>query len=292
MAARPLYRLYRNTKNRLQHTRSWLSRGFFLVLGWAEALLSENRYRSARRDREWLAQYHARFGTAPRYALETAHPVARDTVDHQLPRGAIRDNSTHPPFNRALYAQLGRSTGVRLLDLGCAGGGFVRSILADGNIAVGLEGSDHPRAQGLGEWRTCPLHLFTCDITRPFTLRETNGALARFEVVTMWEVLEHIPAEQLDALIANIAAHLVPGGLFIASVDQTPDINPLTGAVYHATLQDRAWWTERFLRHPFRVVERHHFRTRDFVRGNGVGLKSWAPELGDGFHLVLERTAD
>lgn len=284
---RALYRTYRTLKNRLQGKRGLLTFVFFRLLRVAEYLLSENRKVNPLLDQQWKVEYETRYPEGPLYELKTAHPVAVGTTDHQLPRGAIRDSTTHPDFNKALH-KLFPGTGFRLLDLGCAGGGMVRSFLQERIEAVGIEGSDHPRRLGLGEWRRCPHHLFTADITEPFELVRRGDHGVRFDVVTAWEVLEHIPEHQLTGLIRNIVRHLRPGGYFIASVDQTPDVDPLTGAVYHQTLQPKDWWLAQFARHGFHQLKAHPFRTQDFVRGNAVGIKDWDPAAGDGFHLVLQ----
>lgn len=76
--------------------------------------------------------------------LETDHPVAISSNDTKYPRGSKNDNSIVPRFNHKLYQFLGVQTRLRVLDLGCAGGGFVRSLIDDGHLAVGLDGSDYP----------------------------------------------------------------------------------------------------------------------------------------------------
>ena len=285
-AKRALYRTYRTLKNRLQGKRGLPTFVFFRLLRVAEYLLSENRKVNPLLDQQWKVEYETRYSKGPLYELKTAHPVAVGTTDHQMPRGAIRDSTTHPDFNLALR-KLIPGGGFRLLDLGCAGGGMVRSFLQEGAEAIGIEGSDHPRRLALGEWRRCSHHLFTADITEPFELADQTGKEVRFDVVTAWEVLEHIPEHQLTGLIRNIVRHLKPGGYFIASVDQTPDVDPLTGAIYHQTLQSKDWWLAQFARQGFRQMDTHPFRTQDFVRGNAVGIKDWDPAAGDGFHLVL-----
>jgi hypothetical protein len=102
--------------------------------------------------------------------VRTDYPVADDSPDHLRPRGTAFDNSRNRRFNRklsALYCGLDRP--IRVLDLGCAGGGFVCDCLTDGQVAVGIEGSDYSSRWGRAEW---PLlggrALFTADITRPF----------------------------------------------------------------------------------------------------------------------------
>lgn len=127
----------------------------------------------------------------------------------------------------------------------------------------------------------------TADITVPFRVRTRDGAELRVDCVTAWEVLEHIPEDKVDALAENIVQHLRPGGIFVASVAQFRDEDPLTGAVYHVTLKSRDWWLERFARHGLVEVDDHPFETGDYVRGHGGGVKDWDPADGDGFHLVL-----
>ena len=52
-----------------------------------------------------------------------------------------------------------------LLDIGCSGGGFVRDLLDDGHIAIGLEGSDYSKKSRRAEWAIIPDFLFTADVT-------------------------------------------------------------------------------------------------------------------------------
>jgi len=111
-----------------------------------------------------------------------------------------------------------------------------------------------------------------------------------FHCITAWEVLEHIPTEKLSTLIDNISHHLEPDGIVVVSVDTAPDSNPVTGAVYHVTLQPKNWWLEQFARAGLVECERHPFTTRDYVRGHGMGLTDWDPADGEGFHLVLRRS--
>jgi hypothetical protein len=89
----------------------------------------------------------------------------------------------------------------------------------------------------------------------------------------------------------NIARHLTPDGIFVASVDTAPDTNPVTGAIYHVTLQPKSWWLEQFNKVGLVEVREHLFTTRDYVRGHGMGLTDWDPADGEGFHLVLRRAS-
>lgn len=223
----------------------------------------------------------------PAIALFTDNPVAFYSSDHQHPRGVANDNTRHPRFVLATERVLGR--GLRVLDIGCAGGGLVLDFLKRGHVAIGLEGSDYAVKQQSGSWPLIPFNLFTCDATQPFTLRE-QGAPLRCDLICAWEVLEHIPEDRLAGLLANIANHLKPGGLFVASVATFPDFDAETGAVWHVTIQDRAWWTARLEAHGLEVIDSPYV-TLDYPRGsgnpgmNGIDWDAAAnPDMG--FHIA------
>jgi 2-polyprenyl-3-methyl-5-hydroxy-6-metoxy-1,4-benzoquinol methylase len=289
---RGAYRAFRRTKQTfVTRTPDALSRAFFRCLAVAERAASGRRLSELDRiERDaWKVEYVRRFGTEPLYHVSSDHPVAVETADHKWPHGTLHDNSTNPRFNLKLYDYFGHRPDLTLLDLGCAGGGFVRSVLADGFTAVGIEGSDVSRNLRSAEWETCPQHLLTADIAAPFQITAADGAPMRFHGITAWEVLEHIPEGRLDALLDNIARHLAPEGIFVASVAVFPDANPITGAVYHVTIHPKPWWLARFAAAGLVEAAGHPFRTGDYVRGHGRGLTNWDPADGDGFHLVLRR---
>jgi len=74
---------------------------------------------------------------------------------------------------------------LKILDMGCSGGGFVRNCLDDGCLAIGLEGSDYSKRHRRAEWRVIPEYLFTCDVTASLKLLiETMASQGRFSL--MW----------------------------------------------------------------------------------------------------------
>lgn len=215
--------------------------------------------------------------------LEADRNVAISSPDHVCPWGTKHDSSTNPLFNRKLYALYPDPRRVlRVLDLGCSGGGFVRNCLDDGCFAVGLEGSDFSQKNRRAEWRTIPERLFTCDISRPFHLYDASGGTRvplQFDVITAWEVIEHIAEADLAQVAANVATHLAPGGLWILSVSPIEEV--IQGVRLHQTVQPQAWWLQKFEALGF--VNRddfiRYFNTQ-FVRGPKNG--------GPGsFNLVL-----
>ena len=286
------YRRYQSVR-RFFSTRppDAMSRFFFWWRSQMEQVLSTRRLTKLDvvERRLWKAVYFQRFGTSKLYAVDTDRPVAFDSDDHKWPRGTAYNNSLNRNFNLKLYATFNFRSDLRVLDLGCSGGGFVKSILEDGYVGIGVEGSDFSRKLRSGEWDTCPHHLLTCDITSRFDLRDVAGKPLRFHCITAWEVLEHIPSVALPNLIENIARHLEPDGIFVGSVDTAPDSNPVKGAVYHVTLEPKAWWLEQFARVDLVEWPDHPFETRDYVRGHGMGLADWDPADGYGFHLILRR---
>ena len=291
-ASRLVYRIFRRLKaGALESSSPAVSRAFFRFHELLDRVLHRARKldRIQRVERELYKQiYLLRHPEGSGFEVKSDHPVAVDSDDHLEPRGTIYDNSRNDRFNPKLYQFLGFKSDLKVMDLGCSGGGFVRSVLDDGYTAIGLEGSDASKRARSAEWDTCPHHLFTCDVSRPFQVLDHDGKPAHFDVITSWEVLEHIPESRLPCMIDNIAKHLVPGGYFIGSVALFPDANPLTGAVYHVTLQPEPWWLEQFARVGLRPVEGHPFQTADYVRGHGLGFSEWDPADGDGFHVVLQ----
>ncbi len=177
--------------------------------------------------------------------LETEHTVAYKSPDHLVPWGTKYDNSTHGKFILHMEERIGASVPGRCrrsLDLGCSGGGLVYDFLRLGWVAVGLEGSDFSLKHGRAHWpELAGKHLFTCDIGKPFRVLD-GEALHQCDLITMWEVLEHIRAEELPTLFENILKHLQPGGYFVASTTSEPDIHD--GVDLHQTKLTNAEWRQ------------------------------------------------
>jgi SAM-dependent methyltransferase len=226
--------------------------------------------------------------------INTDHPVAIYSDDHKFPRGVSNDNSRHPRFVRAV--EDGFKGKVRHLDLGCAGGGLVLDFLLRGHRSAGIEGSDFAKREQRAEWRVIPHHLFTADITKPFSFNAVDGSRAAFDVITAWEVLEHIPEEALPGLCANLRENLSEDGIFVGSIATFEDRDPETGAIWHVTVKPRHWWLEVFSMHGLEPVE-GLFHGRDYVRGAGnprvgpSGRWDWDAERNPemGFHVTLRK---
>lgn len=222
-----------------------------------------------------------------RVFIETEAPIAWESPDHLQPCGTAHDNSRNARFNAKLYrlyADLGRP--LRLLDLGCSGGGFVRECIDDGCLAVGVEGSDYSARMARAEWGVLGgRFLFTADITRPFRVMavwDGTPSMLSFDVITGWEVLEHIARSDIAAVCANIRSHLGETGLAILSISGVPHV--ANGVELHQTVENRSWWLEVFrtngLHHQDHLVA---YFGGQFVRGPRQNTPG-------SFHLILAAT--
>lgn len=185
-----------------------------------------------------------------RLSLATKHPVAFHSPDHLFPTGTKNDNSTNRLFVLMLIHILKKSFGkiqLHTLDLGCSGGQLVADFRALGVVAAGLEGSDYSLRHKRANWKDLAnTALFTCDITKPFTLKK-NQRPFQAQLITAWEVLEHIHTRDLKQLFTNIEHHLAPGGFFIASTSNNSDMQ--NGVELHQTQMTATQWQNWIQKH-------------------------------------------
>lgn len=228
----------------------------------------------------------------PGVEVETQHPLAIKSDDHRFPRGTKNDNTRYPRFCYKCEEVFKKP--LRFLDVGCAGGGLVFDFLSRGHFAIGIEGSDYSLRCQRAEWPLIPMHLFTCDVTKPFSIKsQLAGEVLKFDIISAWEVLEHIPECALPQFFGNVLNHLADDGFFVASVATFEDKDLKTGAVWHVTVRPQDWWLRMVGDLGF-VPAREVFDARDFPRAPG-GAPSISLDLNAeidrtrGFHLVLKR---
>lgn len=218
--------------------------------------------------------------------IETEKPIAYDSPDHIQPHGTADNNTTKAIFNRKLYRLIPAGE-VRLLDLGCSGGGLVKSILDDGGFAVGIEGSDYSLRHKRAEWATIPGNLFTADATVPFQLSRADEDGARtpltFNVFTAWEFFEHITEAGVPGVVENILRHLAPHGIVMASIATFPDV--VNGVVLHQTLHMKPWWVRTFER----MGLRHQ---PDIEKYFGFDMLNGLPLEDTSFTIAMSRAGD
>ena len=197
--------------------------------------------------------------------LETEYPVAYESNDHIVPHGTVRDDTRYPRFIHACEMYFKDITKLAFVDLGCSSGGIVLDALLRGHEAVGLEGSDESFKQQRAQWRVIPKNLFTCDVTKPFVLKK-DGSRKEFDVISAWEMLEHIKEDDLDGLLTNIKVHLKSGGIFVGSIANWDDIDEETGVNWHVNLHPYEWWAEKFREAGFEIIT-EKFSPYDMARG-------------------------
>jgi len=128
-------------------------------------------------------------------------------------RATFRDRLRHLPAP---------APGARLLDVGAAAGYFVEQARIAGWDAEGVEPS---------AWAATYAREQLQQPVREATLESAEYASESFDLVTFWEVIEHLP--QPDAFLKEVARILRPGGTIAFS---TPDSGSLA-----ARLSGRRW---------------------------------------------------
>lgn len=224
--------------------------------------------------------------SSTKIVIETNKAVAFDSPDHLEPWGTAQDDSTNPAFNTKLHYWLPPQF-IRVMDIGCSGGGFVKSIIDQGCFAVGIEGSDYSKKMRRAQWATIPDNLFTSDATAVFQLYEIGAEAVRHplkvNVITAWEFIEHIREEDLPKVMANIDRHLSPDGVVIMSV--SPNEEVINGITLHLCVHGREWWVTKFDQLGYTCHEKAvNFFGNDMVR--------WEQNAPGSFHVVLTRKGE
>jgi 2-polyprenyl-3-methyl-5-hydroxy-6-metoxy-1,4-benzoquinol methylase len=140
--------------------------------------------------------------------------------------------NTHAPTIRECYLRTAKSqvrliqkyaSGTNLLDIGCAQGFFLFSASKAGYTTRGIEISQDAAAYAIKE--------FGLDVeAKPF--EELRFPESSFDVVTLWQVLEHVPYPL--TVLKEVYRILKPGGLIVAS---TPNIEGIPAKILR-----KKWW--------------------------------------------------
>lgn len=232
------------------------------------------------------------FNAASFFELKTDHPIALGSNDHINPDSTTEGVSRPTLFVQDCIRVLGSH--MKILDLGSGAAGLVFEFAMNGVPAVGIDGSDFCRINRVGYWPLLPNNLFTCDITKPFSfVSQGTEAVTTFDVITMWEVLEHIAEPELAGLFVNIARHLGNEGYFIGSVSIVEYVDS-AGSPYHVTLKPRDWWKAKFIECGLVMLDTHPFNEKLFCRGNGPRFQdfhNYALQPNEGFWFVAQKAS-
>ena len=152
------------------------------------------------------------------------------------------------PERKRLFAELVGGPGKRVLDLGCRTGALTRAY-SEGNDVTGVD--IDREAMAMAE-RDLGIRTVWADVDEPLPF--DDGA---FDVAVAGELLEHV--RHPDALVAEVARVLAPGGTFVAS---TPNAFRLK-----SRLRFLAGKVPEFADDPTHLRIYHEDMLRDLFRG-------------------------
>ncbi len=206
--------------------------------------------------------------------LVTDFPVAINSLDHIHPWGTKNDNHTSQGLIEEVETYFGNRK-INFMDMGCAGGQFAVDFHNRGHRSVGLEGSDYSLVNKRVSWASLANEvLFTCDVTKPFQLLNDSQPL-KFDMITSWEVLEHIRRDDLGQVFKNVLNHLKDDGVFCASVSSS--FSPVdNGVELHETILPKGVWLSEILPEFFNVED---YPFKNYVRPDVVAA-------GSSFHFL------
>ena len=215
--------------------------------------------------------------------VKTDHPVAYESPDHIMPWGTKRDNSTNLDFIREVLQEylehfLDVKNNPNVLDLGCSGGQMVMDFVNHHCLAVGLEGSDYSVVHQRANWpEYYNKHLFTADVTKPYSVYNRDERVY-FDLITAWELVEHIAPTDIEVLLEQISDNLKPGGKFIASVSTRPDV--IEGVVLHQSVFPKEQWLNTILPP---LCEKYNLEIHEYP------YKHKVRQDGGSFHIMLKK---
>jgi len=144
----------------------------------------------------------------------------------------FKARNTHVPTIRESYLRTAGSqvhliqryaSGTNLLDIGCAQGFFLYNASKAGYTTKGIEISQDAAEYAVKE--------FGLDVEAK-SFEELRFPENHFDVVTLWQVLEHVPYPL--TVLQEVHRILKPGGLLVVS---TPDIGGIPAKILR-----KKWW--------------------------------------------------
>ena len=164
--------------------------------------------------------------------------------DDVIERHGTYNLAEHSPGFKAVLAHAGRLAalrGGRSLDVGC-GVGFVVELLGTGAFGMRSEGCDISRvavaraSERVGAGR---IALIEHD-----TLPYADGL---FDLVTCFDVVEHLDEAHLPAFRDELRRVLKPAGTALLSASTRPaGTTDLNGENVHRTIRPQEWWIGLF----------------------------------------------
>jgi len=182
----------------------------------------------------WNRRWHAPYGRTLRAPTRIARVVARNLPKIVGPFGLQGNNSTrHFEYPWAYYA-VPTSRGVSVLEIGGAVSGFQFTIAKTGASVTNADPAEHYYGNYIPVTASSMKRLnraFGTDVTL-FNgyVEEAQFGNGQFDVVYSISTIEHIPPDELPALVQEIDRVLAPGGSLVLTVDLFLDVTPFAEA--------------------------------------------------------------
>lgn len=153
--------------------------------------------------------------------------------------------------------------GKTILDYGCGAGDFLQHMQKNGYVVTGME--PNPKANEISKSKIGNENVVDCEL---------KDIKQKFDIITMWHVLEHIP--NLNEILTELKNHLNPGGTLIIAVP-----NHLS---YDAIHYGKLWAAYDVPRHLW------HFNpdsVKTLMNKFGMKIENISPMKLDAFYVSL-----
>ena len=124
---------------------------------------------------------------------------------------------------RAAVGYVLSSAKGEVLDVGCGHNQFAAALRGAGVAAMGVD-------------FVCP----NADIIAP--AHDLPFADGRFDILTCFDVLEHLLPDEVDAVLAEFAR---VSSRYVFSISTVDSVNRVNGETLHPTVRPKQWWKER-----------------------------------------------
>ena len=225
------------------------------------------------------------------FQVLTEKPIAMTSPDHCSPADFQEYQTTRSQRFICRVEQIFQKKPIKHIDLGCGRGGITLDFLLRKNISIGLEGTDIFSISFEREWDILAgRNLFTADVCEEFKIiykeKNRNEEPFQADIITAFELLEHLPEEKLSGFFKNIVDHLTVSGLFVCSISYGSYM--INGIEHHLCRHPKDWWISKMGEYGLVPVEKNPFHPYDFPRGCDWDYDFIKhPELG--CHLVMQR---
>ncbi len=207
----------------------------------------------------------------------TDFPVAVTSPDHIFPVGTKNDNSTHFGYIQEVELFF-QNKKINTMDIGCAGGQLAVDFHNRGHLSIGIEGSDYNIKNKQFNWPNFYKNvLWTADLTKPFKVLDEKENELLFDLISAWEVVEHIHPNQLENFFDNIILKLKPDGIFVASINLDPDdrVDEDGNVIHlHQSVFPEKFWKEKILNKYNVVNYPFENKVRNCVNSFFVGIRN------------------